>query len=88
MRKICGLNDFVQNSYNVFKYLPEVSVDSRFSSIMLRKCLVLLEKCSVLLENFFKIYARDRSGIARNFAMLEMLYYFCARDCSDRKLKN
>ena len=54
---------------------------------MLEKCLVSLEKCSVLLENFFEIYARDRSVIARNFLMLEMLDHFSARDRSDRKFK-
>ena len=64
-----------------------VGVDSRFSSIMLEKCLVSLEKYLVLLENFFKAYARDRSVIARNFLMLEMLDHFSARDRSDRKFK-
>ena len=75
------------NIFKLMKYLQEVSVDSRFSSITLGKCLVSLEKCSVLLENFFKTYARDRSVIARNFPMLEMLDHFSARDCSDRKFK-
>ena len=69
------------------KYLPEIEVDSKLSSLMLEKCLVLLEKCSVLLEIFFKTYARDRSVIARNFLMIEMLDHFSARDRSDRKLK-
>ena len=81
---------FIQIHTNIFKlmkYLQEVSVDSRLSSIMLGKCLVSLEKCSVLLEKFFKTYARDRSVIARNFAMLEMLDHFSARDRSDRKFK-
>ena len=64
-----------------------ISVDSRFSSMVLGKCLVLLEKCSVLLEIFFKTYARDRSVIAQNFLMIEMLDHFCARDRSDRKFK-
>ena len=49
--------------------MQEVSVGIRFSSFMLEKSLVSLEKCSVLLENFSKNYARDRSVIARNFAM-------------------
>ena len=47
----------------------------------------MLEKCSVLLENVFKNYARDRSLIARNFAVLEMLDHLSARDRSDRKFK-
>ena len=75
------------NIFKLMKYLSEVNVDSRFCSIMLGKCLVLLEKCSVLLEIFFKFYDRDRSVIARNFAMLEMLDYFSAQDRSDRKFK-
>ena len=75
------------NIFKLMKYLQEVSVDSRFSSIMLGKCLVSLEKCSVLLENFFKTYARDRSVIAQNFLMLDMLDHFSARDRSDRKFK-
>ena len=73
------------NIFKLMKYLQEVSVDSRFSSIMLGKCLVSLEKCSVLLENFFMTYARDRLVIAPHFAMLEMLDHFSARDRSDRK---
>ena len=84
----------VQKFSNQLKYLPKVGVVSRFSSIMLEICLILLEKCSVLLkkcsvllENFFKTYARDRSVIARNFLMLEMLDHFLARDRSDRKFK-
>ena len=77
----------LQNYSKYLKYFIEVGVDSRFSSIMLEKCLVLLEKCSVLLENFFKTYARDRSVIARHFDMLEMLDHFSARDRSDRKFK-
>ena len=75
------------NIFKLMKYLQEVSVDSRFSYVMLGKCLVSLEKCSILLENFFRTYARDRSVIARNFAMLEMLDNFSARDRSDRKFK-
>ena len=82
------------NIFKLMKYLQEVSVNSRLSSIMLGKCLVslekcsvLLEKCSVLLENFFKTFTRDRSVIARHFAMLEMLDHFSARDRSDRKFK-
>ena len=51
------------------------------------KYLVLLEKCSELLEFLFKTYARNRSVIARNFLMLEMLDHFSARDRSDRKFK-
>ena len=77
----------VQKFSNQLKYLQKVGVVSRFSSIMLEKCLISLEKCSVLLENFFKTYARDRSVIARNFLMLEMLDHFLARDRSDRKFK-
>ena len=80
-------SQLLQNYSNYLKYFIEVGVDSRFSSIMLEKCLVSLEKCSVLLENFFEIYARDRSVIARNFLMLEMLDHFSARDRSDRKFK-
>ena len=83
----CFCSKLIQNFSNYLKHLPEVSVDTRFSSIMLEKCLVLLEKCSVWLENFFKINARDRSVIARNFPMLEMLDHFFARDRSDRKFK-
>ena len=44
----------VQKFSNQLKYLQKVGVVSRFSSIMLEKCLILLEKCSVLLKNFFK----------------------------------
>ena len=69
------------------KYLPETEVDSKLSSLMLEKCLVSLEKCSVLLEIFFKTYARDRSVIARNFLMIEMLDHFSARDRSDQNFK-
>ncbi len=69
------------------KYLPEIEVDSKLSSIMLKECLVSLEKCSNLLENFFQTYARDRSVIARNFLTIEMLDHFSARDRSDRKFK-
>ena len=69
------------------KHFIKVGVDIRFRSIMLEKCLVSLEKCSVLLEKCFKNYARDRSVIARNFLMLEMLDHFSARDRSDRKFK-
>ena len=54
---------------------------------MLIKCMVLLEKCLVWLENVFKNRARDRSVIARNFGMLEMLDHFSARDRSDRKFQ-
>ena len=68
-------------------YFIKVGVDCRFSSTMLEKCLVSLENCSILLQIFFKIYARDRSVIARNFLMLEMLDHFSARDRSDRKFK-
>ena len=39
--------------FNYLKYFVEIGVDSKFSSITHKKCLVLLEKCSVLLENFF-----------------------------------
>ena len=70
----------VQKISNQLKYLQKVGVVSRFSSVMLKKC-------SVLLENLFKTYARDRSVIARNFLMLEMLDHFLARDRSDRKFK-
>ena len=77
----------IRNYSNYLKYFVEDGVDNRFSSIVLEKCLVSLEKCSVLLEIFFKIYARDRSVIDRNFAMLQMLDHFCARDRSDRKFK-
>ena len=76
-----------QKYSNYLKHFIEVGVDSRFSSIMLEKCLVSLEKCSILLEIFFKTYARDRSVIARNFLMLEMLDHFSPRDRSDRKFK-
>ena len=81
------LNKIHTNTFKLMKYLPEVSVDSRFSSIMLGKCLVSLEKCSVLLEKFFKTYARDRSVIARNFLVLEMLDHFSIKDSLSRHVK-
>ena len=46
---------FMQYFSNYLKYLPEVSVDSRFSSIMLRKCLVSLKNCSVFSRLMLKI---------------------------------
>ena len=72
----CFCSKLIQNYSNYLKYFIEVCVDSRFSSIMIEKCLFSLEKCSFLLENFFKTYARDRLVIARYFLMLKMLDHF------------
>ena len=77
---IWSLSEYCQNHL-------QLRLELELRPIMLEKYLVLLEKCSVLLENFFKTYARDRSVIARNFLMLEMLDHFSARDRSDRKFK-
>ena len=78
--KMIYVKEMHLNQYNYLKYFIKVAVDSRFSSLM-------LEKYSVLLRNFFMPFARDRSVIAQNFAMLEMLEYFSARDRSYQKFK-
>ena len=67
MRKICAFHSFVQNVHKYFQIdssICQIGVGSRYSSIMLEKCLVMLEKCSILLEKFFKTYDRDRLVLA------------------------